>query len=134
MRMEKKKVYLTLQNGRSFQGYRFGAEGEITGELVFSTGMVGYIETLTDPANYGQIVVQTFPLIGNYGMIKADMESQKAWMADNYASLRGDEDRFFDTIRIMSEFRGMQAGCKYAEGFVRAMDGYRTRLTERVLP
>ena len=62
------------------------------------------------------------------------MESQKAWMADNYASLRGDEDRFFDTIRIMSEFRGMQAGCKYAEGFVRAMDGFRTRMTERVLP
>ena len=62
------------------------------------------------------------------------MESQKAWMADNYASLRDNEDRFFDTIRIMSSFRGMQAGCKYAEGFVRALDGMRTRLTERVLP
>lgn len=62
------------------------------------------------------------------------MESQKAWMADNYAQLAGDEDRFFDTIRITSEFRGMQAGCKYAEGFVRAMDAYRTRMTERVLP
>ncbi|MBQ7288269.1 MAG: PIG-L family deacetylase [Clostridia bacterium] len=62
------------------------------------------------------------------------MESQKAWMADNYASLRDDEDKFFDSIRIASEFRGMQAGCKYAEGFVRALDGYRTRLTERVLP
>ena len=62
------------------------------------------------------------------------MESQKAWMADNYASLRDDQERFFDTIRIMSEFRGMQAGCKYAEGFVRALDGMRTRFTERVLP
>ena len=62
------------------------------------------------------------------------MESQKQWMADNYASLNGDLDRFFDTIRITSEFRGMQAGCKYAEGFVRALDGYRTRMTERVLP
>ena len=62
------------------------------------------------------------------------MESQKAWMADNYASLRDDQERFLDTIRIMSEFRGMQAGCKYAEGFVRAMDGFRTRMTERVLP
>ncbi len=62
------------------------------------------------------------------------MESQKAWMAANYASLNGDEERFFDTIRITSEFRGMQAGCKYAEGFVRALDGYRTRMTERVLP
>ena len=62
------------------------------------------------------------------------MESQKAWMAANYAVLRDDEERFFDTIRITSEFRGMQAGCKYAEGFVRALDGYRTRMTERVLP
>ena len=62
------------------------------------------------------------------------MESQKSWMADNYAQLAGDESRFFDTIRITAEFRGMQAGCKYAEGFVRAMDGYRTRMTERVLP
>lgn len=62
------------------------------------------------------------------------MESQRQWMVDNYASLNGDLDRFFDTIRITSEFRGMQAGCKYAEGFVRALDGYRTRMTERVLP
>ncbi len=79
--MNKKKVYLTLQNGKSFQGYAFGAEGEITGELVFSTGMVGYIESLTDPANYGKIFVQTFPLIGNYGMISTDVESDKAWVS-----------------------------------------------------
>lgn len=62
------------------------------------------------------------------------MESQKAWMAANYATLRDDEDKFFDSIRVMGEFRGMQAQCKYAEGFVRAMDAYRTRMTERVLP
>ncbi len=77
--MEQKKVYLTLQNGKTLQGYAFGAVGEVTGELVFSTGMVGYIETLTDPCSLGQIVVQTFPLIGNYGMIEADKESKKAW-------------------------------------------------------
>jgi carbamoyl-phosphate synthase small subunit len=79
--MKKKKVYLTLQNGDVFQGYAFGAQGEITGELVFSTGMVGYIETLSDPVNYGQIVVQTFPLIGNYGMIHSDVESNRAWVS-----------------------------------------------------
>ncbi len=77
--MNRKKLYLTLQNGKVLQGYAFGAEGEITGELVFSTGMVGYIETLTDPASFGQMVVQTFPLIGNYGMIEADKQSDKAW-------------------------------------------------------
>lgn len=79
--MKKKKVYLTLQTGEVFQGYRFGAEGEVSGELVFSTGMVGYMETLTDPANYGQIVVQTFPLIGNYGIMRSDVESEKTWVS-----------------------------------------------------
>lgn len=77
----KKKVYLTLQNGDVFQGYRFGAEGQVTGELVFSTGMVGYVETLTDPSNFGQIVVQTFPLIGNYGVMSMDAESEKTWVS-----------------------------------------------------
>ena len=98
--MKRKKVYLTLQNGTVFQGYAFGAEGDISGELVFSTGMVGYIETLTDPSNYGQIVVQTFPLIGNYGMMKADVESKKAWVSayvvreicDNPSNFRLDGD------------------------------------------
>ena len=79
--MKKKKVYLTLQNGSVFQGYSCGADGEATGELVFSTGMVGYVETLTDPANYGQIIVQTFPLIGNYGVAREDAESDKAWVS-----------------------------------------------------
>ena len=79
--MKKKKVYLTLQNGRAFQGYSFGAEGEVSGELVFNTGMVGYIEGLSDPSNYGQILVQTFPLIGNYGMVYGDVESERAWVS-----------------------------------------------------
>ena len=77
--MEKKKVYVTLQNGKVFQGYRFGASGNVSGELIFSTSMVGYIETLTNPCNYGKILVQTFPLIGNYGMISKDVESDRAW-------------------------------------------------------
>ncbi|MBQ7248184.1 MAG: PIG-L family deacetylase [Lachnospiraceae bacterium] len=62
------------------------------------------------------------------------MESQRAWMAANYRQLEGDEDRFFRGVRITAEFRGMQAGCRYAEGFVRALDAYRGALTERVLP
>lgn len=74
----KEKVYLTLGNGKVLQGYRFGAEGDVTGELVFTTGMVGYDKTLTDPAYYGQIVVQTFPLIGNYGVIESELECGKA--------------------------------------------------------
>jgi carbamoyl-phosphate synthase small subunit len=53
----------------------FGYDGEAVGELVFNTGMTGYLETLTDPSYYGQIVIQTFPLIGNYGVIPSDFES-----------------------------------------------------------
>ncbi len=79
--MKNGKVYLTLENGRQFTGYAFGAEREVIGELVFTTGMTGYIETLTDPSYYGQIVTQTFPLIGNYGMIEADIESSKPWVS-----------------------------------------------------
>lgn len=78
--MKNSKVYLTLENGKQFTGYSFGAEKEVIGELVFTTGMTGYIETLTDPSYYGQIVTQTFPLIGNYGMIEADAESKKPWV------------------------------------------------------
>ena len=69
-----KKAYLVLQNGQVFEGFRFGAEGECLGELVFTTGMGGYLETLTDPSYFGQIVIQTFPLMGNYGVIPADFE------------------------------------------------------------
>lgn len=68
-------AYLILQNGNIFTGRRFGAEGDITAELVFTTAMTGYLETLTDPSYHGQMVVQTFPLIGNYGVIPADFES-----------------------------------------------------------
>jgi carbamoyl-phosphate synthase small subunit len=69
------KGYLILENGAVFEGQTFGYDGEAVGELVFNTGMTGYLETLTDPSYYGQIVIQTFPLIGNYGVIPTDFES-----------------------------------------------------------
>ena len=72
-----KKAYLVLENGTVFEGKAFGAEKEVTGELVFTTAMTGYLETLTDPSYYGQVVIQTFPLIGNYGVIPSDFESAK---------------------------------------------------------
>lgn len=71
------KACLVLANGLVFEGRSFGAEGTVIGETVFTTGMNGYLETLTDPSYYGQIVTQTFPLIGNYGDIKQDYESSK---------------------------------------------------------
>ena len=68
------KRYLILQDGTRYEGEAFGADAARVGELVFNTGVVGYIETLTDPSYYGQIVMQTFPLIGNYGIIESDFE------------------------------------------------------------
>ena len=72
------KRYLILQDGTTYEGEAFGADVQSIGELVFNTGVVGYIETLTDPSYYGQIVMQTFPMIGNYGIIEADFEGHCA--------------------------------------------------------
>jgi carbamoyl-phosphate synthase small subunit len=76
-----KKAYLVLESGEVFEGLSFGAEADVVGEIVFTTAMTGYLETLTDPSYYGQIVVQTFPLIGNYGVIPADFESSRPWVS-----------------------------------------------------
>ena len=71
-------AYLILENGMLFEGTHIGASGESVGELVFTTGMTGYLETLTDPSYAGQIVIQTFPMIGNYGVIPEDFEGESA--------------------------------------------------------
>lgn len=76
--MKMEKAYLVLNNGMVFEGRRIGASIDTVGELVFTTGMVGYLETLTDPSYAGQIVMQTFPLIGNYGVIEDDFEGKCA--------------------------------------------------------
>ncbi len=70
-----KAAYLILADGNVFKGKSFGCEGEVIGEIVFTTAMTGYQETLTDPSYCGQIVTQTFPLIGNYGVNSQDGES-----------------------------------------------------------
>ncbi len=72
---------MVLEDGTVFEGTAFGADTETTGELVFTTGMCGYIETITDESYCGQIVLQTFPLIGNYGIIPEDFEGKCALKA-----------------------------------------------------
>ena len=74
------KAFLILADGTVFEGNSIGATGSTIGETVFTTGMTGYLETLTDPSYYGQIITQTFPLIGNYGDIPVDYESKKSWV------------------------------------------------------
>ncbi len=70
------KRYLVLENGKTFEGVALGAAGEVISEIVFTTAMTAYLETLTDPSYKGQAVVQTFPLIGNYGIIEPDKEGE----------------------------------------------------------
>ncbi|MCB1024468.1 MAG: glutamine-hydrolyzing carbamoyl-phosphate synthase small subunit [Acidobacteria bacterium] len=74
------KAILVLEDGRTFQGFSFGAEGEVFGEMVFNTSMTGYQEILTDPSYAGQIVCMTYPLIGNYGVNENDTESRRPWV------------------------------------------------------
>jgi len=72
-----KKGYLVLEDGSVFEGVAFGAEREALGEVVFATGMTGYQESLTDPSYCGQILVPSYPLIGNYGVNATDFQSAK---------------------------------------------------------
>jgi len=100
------KGYLYLEDGTIFEGTLFGAAGTPVGEVVFNTGMTGYQETLTDPSYYGQIVVMTYPLIGNYGFNDDDGQSKGPMVkgfiiregCDSFSSWRGSEsleDYFF---------------------------------------
>ena len=76
-------IYLQLEDGSIYEGKSFGAPliSNVTAEVVFTTAMTGYIETLTDPSYYGQMVVQTFPLVGNYGVNPSDFESKQIHMS-----------------------------------------------------
>lgn len=74
------KAELILENGQKFKGNAFGYVKESVGEVVFTTGMTGYQETLTDPSFAGQIVTMTYPLIGNYGINLEDMEAAKPYL------------------------------------------------------
>ena len=72
-----KKAILVLEDGSVYEGYSFGAETTTYGEVVFNTSMTGYQEMLTDPSYAGQILVPTYPLIGNYGINESDFESRQ---------------------------------------------------------
>jgi carbamoyl-phosphate synthase small subunit len=107
-------AYLVLENSMTLEGRSFGRrpeKGGTVGEVVFTTGMTGYLETLTDASYYGQIIVQTFPMIGNYGVISADFESVRVqprgyvvreWCRNpsNFRS-EGDLDSFLDREGIV---------------------------------
>ncbi len=74
-------AYLVLDDGRIFEGLSWAKSGETFGEAVFSTGMTGYQETLTDPSYHKQVVIMTAPHVGNTGVNKSDKESEKIWVS-----------------------------------------------------
>lgn len=73
------KAFLILEDGTVFEGTHIGADKEVISEIVFNTSMAGYLEVLTDPSYAGQAVCMTYPLIGNYGICRDDMESLRPW-------------------------------------------------------
>ena len=73
----RRPAYLLLEDGSRFDGFSAGASGPVTGEVVFNTSMTGYQEALTDPSYAGQIITYTYPMVGNYGVAKAFMESDR---------------------------------------------------------
>jgi carbamoyl-phosphate synthase small subunit len=77
--MTQPPAFLAVENGLVLRGHAAGAPGERSGDLVFNTSMTGYHEILTDPSYAGQVVVMTYPLIGNYGVAEEDAESAGAW-------------------------------------------------------
>ena len=100
--------FLILSDGTVFSGKSVGAKGMTIGEVVFTTGMTGYIETLTDPSYYGQIVTQTFPLIGNYGVMTEDFESKKSWVRGYVVREICDEPSNFRCEGKLDEFLKQQ--------------------------
>src|SRR5436305_2408028 len=79
--MTDRPALLVREDGRTFRGTSYGAEGETFGEAVFNTGMTGYQETLTDPSYHRQVVIQTAPHIGNTGINDEDPESRRIWVS-----------------------------------------------------
>ncbi len=120
-----KKRYLLLENGMRFEGVSAGSEGEGLGEVVFTTGMTGYLETLTDPSYAGQIVTQAFPLIGNVGVIPEDFEGKTSFVRGYIAR---------ELCPAPSNFReqGVLDGLLKAWG-IPALTGIDTRLLVRVI-
>lgn len=114
-----KPAWFALENGLVIEGVSLGAEGECGGDLVFNTAMTGYHEILTDPSYAGQVVLMTYPLIGNYGIAAEDAESARAWPEGFVVK---------EASSIASSHRATHTLQEYlkAEGIV-AMEGVDTR-------
>ncbi len=119
------KAFLILEDGTVFEGTHIGAHREIISEIVFNTSMAGYLEVLTDPSYAGQAVCMTYPLIGNYGVCRDDMESVRPWL-----------DGFIvrELSEIPSNFRCDQSIQDFLEEYdIPGIAGIDTRALTRIL-
>lgn len=127
MRKERKemKAFLILEDGTVFEGIHIGADRTVISEIVFNTSMAGYLEVLTDPSYAGQAVCMTYPLIGNYGVCREDMESLRPW-----------PDGFIvrELSRVPSNFRSDMSIQQFlSENGVPGIAGIDTRALTRIL-
>ncbi len=118
-----KKAWLILEDGTEFEGKMFGYDGESLGEVVFNTSMSGYQEVLTDPSYSGQIVAMTYPMIGNYGVNKEDVESDRIHVAGFIVK---------EYSKTYSNFRATGSlGDYLKDGRIAAVEGIDTRKLTR---
>jgi len=104
-----KRGYLILENGKVFEGYSFGWEKEVSGEVVFNTGMTGYPESFTDPSYYGQILTMTYPLIGNYGVPpKTSFESDRIQIRGLIVSSYIDNKSHWQSVKTLADWLRME--------------------------
>ena len=109
------KAFLILEDGHVFEGKSVGSTKEIISEIVFNTSMTGYLEVLTDPSYAGQSVCMTYPLIGNYGICKEDMEAERPWqsgfivreLAKRPSNFRSEES--VESFLIENDITGIEA-------------------------
>ncbi|MDP3176958.1 MAG: glutamine-hydrolyzing carbamoyl-phosphate synthase small subunit [Spirochaetaceae bacterium] len=111
MKPRRTRAYLALEDGSEFEGWSFGAPRAVEGEVVFTTGMVGYPQSLTDPSYYGQILVSTYPLVGNYGVpceerdergLRRNFESDRIWASALVVSEACTEPSHYASTRTLS--------------------------------
>jgi carbamoyl-phosphate synthase small subunit len=114
---------LALEDGRTFRGRSWAADGEVCGEIVFNTSMTGYQEVLTDPSYAGQIVCMTYPLIGNYGVNETDSESGRPWVEGFVVR---------EASRLTSNWRAEESLADYLKRWnIVALEGIDTRALVR---
>jgi carbamoyl-phosphate synthase small subunit len=119
----KPAALLALEDGRTFRGRSWAADGEVCGEIVFNTSMTGYQEVLTDPSYAGQIVCMTYPLIGNYGINESDAESARPWVEGFVVR---------EASRIVSNWRAEESLESYLKRWnIVAIEGIDTRALVR---